>query len=76
MGSRFRAARYVSKLSVRDLGEKAGVSIHSVQNWERGSVPRDPGLRALVCEVLGVEEEVLWAEYFAKAEEAKALLAS
>jgi transcriptional regulator with XRE-family HTH domain len=76
MGERLRAARYVAELSIRELAEKLKVSAHTVQNWERGQIPRDPRTRAELCEVLNVDEAMVFAEFFAKIEEARAVIAS
>ena len=76
MGERVRAARYVAQLSMRELGIKCGVSLHTVQNWERGSVPRDAIIRGRVCDVLGVDEGVLFAEWVAIKDQARAVIAS
>jgi transcriptional regulator with XRE-family HTH domain len=76
MGERLRAARYVAQLSIRELSEKLAVSPHTVQNWERGQVPRDPRHRAILCDALNVDETMVFAEYFAKIEEARAVIAS
>ena len=76
MGERVRAARYVTGLSMRELAVKCGVSLHTVQNWERGSVPRDATIRERLCAVLGVEEGILFAEWVAITDHAWAVIAS
>jgi transcriptional regulator with XRE-family HTH domain len=76
MGERLRAARFVSEMTIRAVAGKVGVSPHTVQNWERGQVPRDPVARATLCELLKVDETKVFAEYFAKIEEARAVIAS
>lgn len=74
MGERLRAARYVAEMSIRELAEKLGVSPHTVQNWERGQIPRDPRMRGVLCDTLNVDEAMVFAEFFAKIEEARAVI--
>jgi transcriptional regulator with XRE-family HTH domain len=76
MGSRLRAARYIAEMSIRAVAEKLAVSPHTVQNWERGQVPRDADLRSRLCDLLKVDETVVFAEFFAKFDEARAVIAS
>jgi transcriptional regulator with XRE-family HTH domain len=74
MGDRLRAARFVAELTIRAVAQKLSVSPHTVQNWERGQIPRDPDLRGRLCDLLKVDEHMVFAEFFAKIEEARAVI--
>jgi DNA-binding XRE family transcriptional regulator len=74
MGRRVHAARRLADLSVREVAEAVGKSPHTVQNWERGQVPRGLIMRERLATALGIEELVLFAEWHAKAEQLERLV--
>lgn len=73
MGERIRAGRYVAGLSIRDLAHALGVTPAAYMKWEHGSVPQ-PVARARLAKLYGVDEPLLFAEYEAHMEAARALL--
>jgi transcriptional regulator with XRE-family HTH domain len=74
MGARLRAARDVAGLGVRDVACRLGVSTSTVNGWENGALPGED-LRAQIADLYGRPEQLLFAEYYARIEAARALLA-
>ncbi|HAU0227414.1 TPA: helix-turn-helix transcriptional regulator [Legionella pneumophila] len=52
MGQRIKRARMLAGLSRRDLEEKHGVSIHTLQSWELGRNPLNQAKAANLVEIL------------------------
>jgi transcriptional regulator with XRE-family HTH domain len=73
MGARLKAARDVAGLGYREVAVRLGTSTSTVQGWEQGAMP-GPAFRRALAELYGRPEEVLFAEYFARLEAARALL--
>ncbi|HEY2300334.1 MAG TPA: helix-turn-helix transcriptional regulator [Acidimicrobiales bacterium] len=74
MGERLHAARKLAGLTLREVAATAGVSTNTVDSWEHGSLPSLPAMRALLAELYGQPQEVLFAEHETKMEAARALL--
>ncbi|HEY2300796.1 MAG TPA: helix-turn-helix transcriptional regulator [Acidimicrobiales bacterium] len=73
MGDRLRAARHVADLTLRQVATATAVSVNAVDQWEHGALP-GPELRAVLAELYGQPETVLFAEHETKMEAARALL--
>jgi transcriptional regulator with XRE-family HTH domain len=73
LGDRLRLARHLAKLTVRAVASEFDVSTNTVNNWEHGGLPADE-LRPRIAALYGVEENVLFAEYEARVDAARALL--
>lgn len=73
MGRRLKAARDVAGLGLRDVVCKLGTSTSTVQGWEEGAFP-GPAFRAQLAQLYGRPQELLWTEYYAHIEAARALL--
>ncbi len=60
---KIRTARIARQWSQKDLAEKTGISLRTIQNYERGSrMPKKQETYALLAEVLGIEESSLLDE--------------
>lgn len=73
MGTRLRAARDVNGFGVREVACRMSVSTSTVNGWEQGALPGEE-LRAQVATLYGRPETLLFAEYYAHIEAARALL--
>jgi transcriptional regulator with XRE-family HTH domain len=73
MGERLQAARWVAGLSGRSVAATLGVSPPAVAQWERGTLP-GADHRAALAKLYDVDEAVLFAEYEAHLDAARALL--
>jgi len=63
MGDRLRAARNLTDLSLRAVGEKVGLSLTAVGEWERRGYTPPPAAQAILADLYDVPEAVLFAEY-------------
>ena len=60
---KIRTARIARQWSQKDLAEKTGISLRTIQNYELGSrLPKKQETYTLLAEVLGIEESSLLDE--------------
>jgi transcriptional regulator with XRE-family HTH domain len=72
-GDRLKAARDVAGLTMRGVAYKLGVSVNAVTEYEHGSTP-PAERRAILADLYGIDEEVLFCEWHARMDAARALL--
>lgn len=72
-GRRVQAARQLAQKTIRGAAEDLGVNANSIVQWEHGALPT-PENRAKLAELYGVDEAILFAEYEARLDVARALL--
>lgn len=73
MGDRLRAARFVTGLTELETAGAVKASRNSVIAWEHGSLPGEV-YRLALAELYGVDERLLFAEYYTKVDQARSLL--
>lgn len=64
IGDRFRAARHLARLTLKEVGEPIGAAPPTVFGYEHGIIPESPERRAKLAVVLGVAERVLYREVY------------
>jgi transcriptional regulator with XRE-family HTH domain len=74
IAKRLAAARWVAKLSLRDVAAQIGVSVNSITSWEKGAMLPRPEHRERLAALYGLPEAQLFAEYEAHLEGARDLL--